>query len=154
MTNSNRKNNGIESLMVNDTLSSDQGIIADYITHFFINLYSEQQVDRPFLDSLVFPMISGDNVDWLERPFEEAEIFDVVQSFHGDKSPGPDGFPMAFFQACWGIVKPDLIAVFHHFFANGQFEKSLNATFITLILKKHAASEIRDFRPISLVHLA
>ena len=64
-------------------------------------------------------MIFGDNVDWLERPFEEAEIFDVVQSFHGDKSLDPDGFPMAFFQACWGIVKPDLIAVFHHFFSNG-----------------------------------
>ena len=58
---------------------------------------------------------------------------------------------MDFFQACWGIVKPDLMAVFHHFFAKGQFEKSLNATFITLIPKKHAASEIRDFWPISLV---
>ena len=39
---------------------------------------------------------------------------------------------MAFFQACWGIVKPDLMAVFHQFYANGQFEKSLNATFVTL----------------------
>ena len=37
------------------------------------------------------------------------------------------------------------------FFAIGQFEKSLNATFITLIPKKHVAREIRDFRPISLV---
>ena len=114
MPNSNRKNNGIESLTVNGTLCSDQGIIANYITHFFINLYSEQQVDWPFLDSLVFPVIYGNNVDWLERPFEKVEIFVVVQSFHGDKSPGPDGFPMAFFQACLGIVKPDLIAVFHH----------------------------------------
>ena len=43
------------------------------------------------------------------------------------------------------------MAVFHHFFAKGQFEKILNATFITLIPKKHAASEIRDFQPISLV---
>ena len=42
------------------------------------------------------------------------------------------------------------MAVFHHFFAKGQFEKILNATFITFIPKKHAASEIRDFRPISL----
>ena len=80
-------------------------------------------------------MISGDNVDWLERPFEEAEIFDVIQRFHGDKSPCPDGFPMAFFQACWVIVKSDLLGVFHHIYANGQFEKSLNATFITLIPK-------------------
>lgn len=96
-------------------------------------------------------MISGENADWLERPFKEAEIFDVIQSFHGDKSPGPDGFPMAFFQACWGIVKPNLMVVFHQFYANGQFEKSLNATFVTLIPKKHAANEIRDFRPLSLV---
>ena len=97
MANSNRKNNGIESLMVNGTLSSNQGMIADCITHFFMNLYFEHQVVRPFPNVLVFPMISGDNADWLERPFEEAEIFDVVQSFHGDKSLGPDGFPMAFF---------------------------------------------------------
>ena len=100
MANSNRKNNGIESLMVNGTLSLDQDIIADHITHFFMNLYSEQQVERPFPDSLVFPMLSGENADWLEGPFEEVEIFDFIQSFHGDKSPGPDGFPMAFFQAC------------------------------------------------------
>ena len=100
MANSNRKNNGIESLMVNGTLFSDQGIIADYITHFFMNLYSEQQANRSFPDSLVFPMISGDNTDWLECPLEEAKIFDVIQSFHGDKSLGLDGFPMAFFQAC------------------------------------------------------
>ena len=151
MANSNRKNNGIESLMVNGILSSNQGMITDYISHFFMNLYSEPQTVRPFPDVLVFPMISAASADWLERPFEEAEIFDVVQSFNGDKSPGPDGFSMAFFQSCWGIIKLDLLAVFHHFFAIGQFEKSLNATFITLIPKKHAACEIRDFRPISLV---
>ena len=69
MANSNRRNNSIESLMVNGTLSSNQRMIAGCITYFFMNLYS---------NVLVFPMISGNNVDWLERPFEEAEIFDVV----------------------------------------------------------------------------
>ncbi|KAK4572974.1 hypothetical protein RGQ29_031095 [Quercus rubra] len=63
---------GKKSLMVNGTLSLDQGIIVDYITPFFMNLYTEQQADCRFPDSLVFPMISGDNADWLERPFEEA----------------------------------------------------------------------------------
>ena len=41
MANSNRRNNGIESLMVDGNLSSDQGMIADCITQFFMNLYSE-----------------------------------------------------------------------------------------------------------------
>ena len=37
------------------------------------------------------------------------------------------------------------------FFAKGQFEKSLNATFITLIPKKNLGTKVKDFRPISLV---
>ena len=40
MANSNRRDNGIESLMINGSLSSDQGMIADCITQFFMNLYS------------------------------------------------------------------------------------------------------------------
>ena len=124
--------------MVDGILSSNQGMIANCITQFFMNLYFEQQVVRPFPEVLVFLRIYGDNADWLDKPFEEAEIFDVIHNFNGDKSPRLDGFPMAFFQACWGILKPDLMVVFHHFFffAKGQFEKSLNATFITLIPKK------------------
>ena len=50
-------------------------------------------MQRPFPDVLDFPRISGDNAVWLERPFEEAEIFEVIKEFNGDKSPGPDGFP-------------------------------------------------------------
>jgi hypothetical protein len=41
--------------------------------------------------------------------------------------------------------------VFHDFHARGMFEKSFNATFITLIPKKPGAVDIKDFRPISLV---
>ena len=37
------------------------------------------------------------------------------------------------------------------FYQHSKFEKSLNATFIALIPKKNGDSDIRDFRPISLV---
>ena len=39
MGNSNRRNNGIESLMVDGILSSDQGRIVDCITQFFMNFF-------------------------------------------------------------------------------------------------------------------
>ena len=99
-----------------------------YSILYEIILY-EEQVVRPLPEVLVFPRISGDNADWLDRPFDEAEIFEVIQNFNGDKAPGPDGFPLAFFQACWDILKTDLMAVFHHFFAKGQFEKSFECHF-------------------------
>jgi hypothetical protein len=41
--------------------------------------------------------------------------------------------------------------VFHAFYARGKFERSLNATFICLILKILGAADLKDFRPISLV---
>ena len=78
MTNTNRRNNGIESLMVDGILPSDQGMIADCITQFFMNLYSEQQVVWPFPKVAIFPRIFGDNTDLLDRPFVEVEIFDVI----------------------------------------------------------------------------
>ena len=40
---------------------------------------------------------------------------------------------------------------FQVFFERGQFEKSFNTTFISLILKKSNAVEVKDFRPISLI---
>ena len=151
MANSNRRNNSIENLMIDGALTSNQDRIANHIEQFYMNLYSKHQEQRPFPDALDFLRISGDNVDWLERPFKETEIYEVIKEFNGDKSPGLNGFPMAFFQACWGILKSDIMAVFHLFHVTGQFEKSLNATFITLIPKKAAAVDVMDFRPISLV---
>jgi hypothetical protein len=42
---------------------------------------------------------------------------------------------MAFFQACWDVVRVDIMKVFDDFHARGLFEKSLNASFISLIPK-------------------
>jgi hypothetical protein len=68
-----------------------------------------------------------------------------------DKALGPDGFSMAFFQDCWDVIKSNIIGVFLDFYARGKFEKSLNATFIALILKKFVASNLKFFHTISLV---
>ena len=48
-------------------------------------------------------------------------------------------------------MEKDVLAVFEEFYKHCKFEKSLNATFIGLIPKKNDASNIRDFKPISLV---
>ena len=52
---------------------------------------------------------------------------------------------------CWGVVERDVLAVFDEFYQYSKFEKPFNATFIALISKKNGASNIQDFRPISLV---
>ena len=109
------------------------------------------EVHRPLLDEVFFSRIFEEDATWLDRPFDEDEVFGVVHDFNGDKVPGPNGFTMAFFQSCWSMVKIDIMNVFHSFHAHAVFEKSLNATFLALIPKKADTMDVKDFRPISLV---
>ena len=45
----------------------------------------------------------------------------------------------------------DVLPIFKDFYQHSKFEKSLNAIFIALIPKTNDASNIGDFRPISLM---
>ena len=103
------------------------------------------------MEGLEFDCIGDMERVWLERKFEREEIFQVVRDLEWDKAPGSDGFTMAFYRHCWRVVEKDILVVFKVFFQHFKFEKSLNVTFIALIPKKNDASNIRDFRPISLV---
>jgi hypothetical protein len=151
IANSNRNANTIGHLIINGTASTDQDEIREHIAQFYEQLYTENGRRRPILDGIHFSFISDEDAKWLERPFDEEEIAKVVQGCNGDKAPGPDGFSLAFFQHCWSIVRTDVLAVCNEFHEYCQFERSLNATFVSLIPKKHGADQIKDFRPISLV---
>ena len=151
LANSNRRRNSISTLLINGELSSEPEAIADCITQFYQKLFSDMDCRRPFLDGLDFSMLSDEAATGLERPFDEDEVRGVVHGFVGDKASGPDGFPMAFFQFCWDVVRMDIMQVLNYFHGMGSFERSLNATFLALIPKKIEAVEMKDFRPISLV---
>uniref|UniRef100_A0A2N9GI04 Bulb-type lectin domain-containing protein n=1 Tax=Fagus sylvatica TaxID=28930 RepID=A0A2N9GI04_FAGSY len=79
-------------------------ILANKLKAFKANLkkWNTESFDevgwRPKLDRLSFPLLSDDDVGWLVRPFDEEEVVGVIKGFNGDKAPGADGFPMAFFQ--------------------------------------------------------
>ena len=55
---------------------------------------------------------------------------------------------MAFLQSNWATLSGDVMGMF---LSSGKFVSSLNTTFIGLIPKKVGATNIKDFRPISLV---
>lgn len=88
-----------------------------------IGCFSEQFSWQPKLDSLVFYSISMDNTLGLESLFEEVEIFKVVKGMNSDKASGLMVF-LTFFQACWDVLKANIMGVFHEFHASSRFEKT------------------------------
>jgi hypothetical protein len=126
-------------------------IINDHVVNFYKKLYCDEYQRRPKMDEQSFNSIDVEERQRMEREFEEGEAWKVMRNSKGDKAPGPDGFSMGFFQKCWAILKDDIMAVLKEYHTCGKFEKSLNATFVSLIPKKARTMEIKDFHPISLV---
>jgi len=91
------------------------GELGEHIVHYYNNLYFEHCSWQPRVDGLSFLSIDADDSIWLEREFEENEVWDVIRDLNGDKASSPNGFTMAFFQKCWVILKSDLMAVFVEF---------------------------------------
>jgi hypothetical protein len=62
------------------------------------------------MDSLHFNSIGDEEAIWMERAFEDREVFEVMKALNGDKGP------LTFFQTCWEVLKEDIMNVFHEFF--------------------------------------
>jgi hypothetical protein len=107
-------------------------LINEHIVHFYNKLYTEQCIWRPRVDELSFLSIDEEEITWLEQEFEEQEVWEVVRCLNGEKVPGPDG------------LKMDLMVVFSEFHSRQQFEKSFNATFVSLIPKKTEVVDVKD----------
>uniref|UniRef100_A0A2N9J5V1 Reverse transcriptase domain-containing protein n=1 Tax=Fagus sylvatica TaxID=28930 RepID=A0A2N9J5V1_FAGSY len=151
IANSNRRRNYMEKIEVGGTTYHSDSDIRDNVVQFYESLYTEKENWRPFVADLPFSVIEDSDRALLDSRFDREEIIQVVKDLQEDKSPGPDGFNMAFFQKCWSVVESDVLGFFEEVYEHGTFAHSLNATFVALIPKKSNASNIRDFRPISLV---
>jgi hypothetical protein len=151
VANSNRRRSYLGSLEVDGSLFEDKEEIKAQVVQFYRSLYQESESWRPEADELDFDSIDPIDRDLLEKPFDREEVIQVLQNLQRDKAPRLNGFTMAFFQKCWKVVERDVMAFFGEVYEFGKIEKSLNATFISLIPKKINEVNIRDFRPISLI---
>ena len=133
-------------------LTADHEVMAEAVDSFFSHLLGES-AERDFTLNLEEIGMPRKVLDHLDRDFTEEEVLAAVRAQGLDKAPGPDGFPARFYVACWSVIKDDMMEAF------GSLQRldfrgltSINQAFITLLPKTAAAMEIREFRPISLIH--
>jgi hypothetical protein len=86
VANSNKRNTTVESLVIKGFVPSNSLEISEHILQFYIHLYSEQFNWCPKLDGLSFNSTDTNEALWMERDFEESEVFEVVKALNGDKA--------------------------------------------------------------------
>jgi hypothetical protein len=69
-----------------------------------------------------------------------------------NKEEDLDGLPIEFYQACWDIIKDDIMELFKYFHMGALDVKRINFGSITLLAKVKNAERIHQFRPICLLN--
>jgi hypothetical protein len=119
---------------------------------FFSELLGRAEV-RAHDISLHAAGLAAHDLSDLDGAFSLDEAWDAIKNMPSNRAPGPDGFSWDFYKHCWPIIKFDVFdALTAVFLGHGQNLAYLNGALITLIPKKDKAVELKDFRPISLVH--
>jgi hypothetical protein len=92
-------------------------------------------------------------LEGLEEEFSEEEVRAVIHELPSDKAPAPDGFMALFYKSAWDIIKHDILRAFRAFWSlDARSFHHLNDAYMVLLKKKGDAAEIKDYRPISLIH--
>ncbi|WMV36831.1 hypothetical protein MTR67_030216 [Solanum verrucosum] len=98
MAASHKRYNNSDRLIINGEEVKDREAIKVNMIEFYRKLYTESEMWRPSFEYVNCPRISQEEQDWLERPFTEEEVLNIIKQCDGDKAPGPDGYTMSFFK--------------------------------------------------------
>ncbi|KAL6189533.1 hypothetical protein ACLB2K_040921 [Fragaria x ananassa] len=128
--------------------------IAAHVVGFYQNLYSSSSTPRNLDEvcSVIPSLVTNAENDWLTAIPSTEEIKNAVFAMDASSAPGPDGFPGCFYQSCWDIVGPDVVACVRQFFMQNWLLPNINCNFLVLLPKVQDAHEITQFRPIALAN--
>lgn len=86
----------------------------------------------------------------LTKSVDEEKLIWAIWSLHPDKSPGPDGFCISFFQYIWDLIKKYLLKMIHWVQTKIKVGGNTNSTYLALTPKESRPTFFDCFRPISL----
>ena len=146
-----RRKNMISTIQKDGEVLTEPNQVRKALIQHFKSLYAWQEAPHYELDSLDLNKLTPEMAAKLEEPVTVEEIKDALSSCDSSKAPGYDGFNIKCIKHVWPVIGNEVSAFILHFFETGYLPPSINVTWVTLIPKKKVATEIRDYRPISMV---
>ena len=116
MANAHWRNNFLDKIKINGVELVKEQEVREGIVDAFQHQLWENPGWRADIEGLHLQSLNLSEAKALEAPFTEEEIFSALMEMNGDKAPGPNGFTVAFWQACWDFVKEEVVELFKEFY--------------------------------------
>jgi hypothetical protein len=127
-----------------------EALAADFYKHLF---HAQENTNPDEVTRFVPRKVTDGMNSFLCAPFSAREVEKALFSMKPNKSPGPNGFTVGFYQKHWSMVKEDVCRAVLTFLNGGDMPEIVNSTVLVLIPKVKNAQELTQFRPIALCNV-
>ena len=146
--------NKVSSLVdVNGIVQSDLSIMGSIALSYFRNLFSSGLPNFDGLEISFTDVVILEENESLVALFSKEEFTKAIKQMHPEKSPGPDGLNLGFYQRFWPLISDQIFSTTSQWLSTGAFPLGLNNTLIVLIPKCENPSSMKELRSISLCNV-
>ena len=155
LANGRRRKNLIISMVDGDRIIEGDAELLNHATNYYRHLFGPALGITLPLDYNLWTQeekVSEEQNILLTKPSSEEEIRFAPFSIEKNKAAGLDKISIEFYQACWDIIRADILELFDDFHKGALDVSRLNYGIITLLPKVHDDSKLQQFRPICLLN--
>ena len=146
--------NKISSLVDdNEIEQSDMSTMRSISLSYFWNLFSSSSPNFDGLEISLTDFVSLEENESLIASFSKEEFTKAIKQMHAEKSPGPDGLNLRFYQRFWPLIGDQIFSAASQWLSSGAFSLCLNNTLIVLIPKCENPFSMKDLTSISLCNV-
>lgn len=132
---------------------SDHGEMCNAVRDYFKNLFfHDSMLQRDQMRTGGVVVSDAQNKKFVED-FSFEEFTTAVKQMHPEKSTGPDGLNLAFYQNFWHLVGREVFACCKTWMCDLTYPANLNDIMVDLIPKKDEADSMKDLRLITLCNV-
>ena len=148
----------ITTVNVEGTPVHDREIIKDAFTAHWKAIMTKSSIERPnrarrrAVIRTIKRKLTPEQREDLDRPLSAEELCSALKTMNPNKSPGPDGWPAAFFQIAPETFSQILLLVFNYqLLHHGKLLLQQRRSAIALLFKAGDRGDPGNFRPIALM---
>lgn len=134
-------------MFMNDQVASSGTEIANLFADQFVSVFSQNSAP---LNSTPYSFSGIDSVIKTIK-FTEQEILNKLRHLDASKGPGPDSLPPSFIKRCSHVLALPLQYIFNSSLEEGIFPNLWKSAKIVPVLKKGDPSNVKNYRPISIL---
>lgn len=137
-------------------LTSDQSKIRNIVESFYRSLYSKRDIDQHLANSLFRHQkgrLTTQQKEQIDAPIKVEEIKRAILQQRTNRTPGEDGISAEFYIQFLDTIAGELTNVFDELYSQQKATGKLGNGIIKTIYKKGDATNIKNYRPITLLNV-